>query len=78
MKVHGVRHGRFVDELHPHSLSWLDSQLRLLAAWIIHVKCVAIDEPFIAAHVALQAQDRNLIGNFVLQRFRGGELAFQS
>ncbi len=66
VKMHRMRHGRFIDELQSHSLPGLDSHLGLLASGIIHVKRLTIDEPLVAAHIALQAQDSNLIGSFVL------------
>ena len=76
VKVYGMRHRRFIDEFERHPLARLHMNLRLLASGIADVKRNIVDQPFIATHVALQAQDTGLICRLRGERIRGSELAF--
>src|SRR5215469_6220106 len=52
MKMHGMRHGRFVDELNSNPLTLAHVNLCLLLAGIVHIKRRTIDEPVVLSHVA--------------------------
>ena len=56
VQMHGMSHRGLVDEFQRHALTEFDADLRWLRAGIVDVEDHAINRPFVAHHVAGQAQ----------------------
>src|ERR1700733_8118326 len=61
VKVHGVRHGGFVDELQRHPLTGLYPHLGRLTARLCRIEDDAVYGPFVSGHIPLQPQLETLI-----------------